>query len=213
MSGEYDEDVAIRRCGDTAILIDCSSTSAVRSIYETVRGAKLPGVIDIIPAARTVLLKFDPEVIDGDRLRGRVAALPRTTAQAPDATLMRLPVCYDGEDLENVARLTGLNVDEVVAAHTGQDWHVAFCGFAPGFAYLIGGDPRLEVPRRDEARVRVPSGAVALAGGFSAVYPRESPGGWQLIGHTDATLWDVTADPPALLRPGFSVRFVDQSAI
>jgi KipI family sensor histidine kinase inhibitor len=123
-----------------------------------------------------------------------------------------IEVRYDGEDLEAVSRLTGLSAQQVVAAHTGTPWQVAFCGFAPGFSYLVGGDPRLEVPRRDESRVRVPAGAVALAGPFSSVYPRASPGGWQLIGHTDAVLWDTHADPPALLTPGSTVRFVEARA-
>ena len=116
---------------------------------------------------------------------------------------------YDGPDLAEVARLTGLDEDEVVAAHTGTPWRIAFGGFAPGFAYLTGGDERLRVPRRDEPRTTVPAGAVGLAGEFSGVYPRSSPGGWQLIGSTDALLWDPDRDPPALLLPGGSVRFVE----
>ncbi len=95
----------------------------------------------------------------------------------------------------------------MVAAHTGTAWTAAFSGFAPGFAYLTGGDPRLSVPRRAEPRTRVPAGAVALAGGFSGVYPRASPGGWQLLGRTDLAVWDLARDPPALLRPGVRVRF------
>jgi KipI family sensor histidine kinase inhibitor len=106
-----------------------------------------------------------------------------------------------------VARLTGLTADQVVAAHTGTMWRVGFGGFAPGFAYLIGGDPRLEVPGQSEPRTKVPAGSVALAGEFSGVYPRESTSGWQLIGRTDVALWDVDRDPPALLRPGMWVQF------
>ena len=97
----------------------------------------------------------------------------------------------------------------MVDAHTGQPWTVGFGGFAPGFSYLVGGDPRLEVPRRAEPRTRVPAGAVGLAGPFSGIYPRSSPGGWQVIGETDVVLWDVDRDPPALLQPGASVQFVD----
>jgi KipI family sensor histidine kinase inhibitor len=118
-----------------------------------------------------------------------------------------IDVLYDGEDIDDVGRLTGLTPAEVVEAHTGRPWRVAFCGFAPGFSYLVGGDPRLQVPRRDESRVRVPAGAVAIAGEFSSVYPRVSPGGWQLLGHTDATLWDTHAQPPAVLLPGDVVEF------
>ena len=122
---------------------------------------------------------------------------------------MEVPVVYDGEDLEDVARLTGLSREEVVAAHTGQLWRVAFGGFAPGFGYLVGEDDRLHVPRRAEARTRVPAGAVGLAGEYTGVYPRESPGGWQLIGRTELRLFDLDRDPPALLRPGARVRFVE----
>lgn len=114
---------------------------------------------------------------------------------------------YDGPDLAAVAELTGLTEEEVVAAHTGSSWQVAFGGFAPGFAYLAGGDPRLQVPRRDQPRTTVPAGSVGLAGEFSGVYPRASPGGWQLIGRTDLVLWDLDRDPPALLAAGLRVRF------
>jgi KipI family sensor histidine kinase inhibitor len=125
--------------------------------------------------------------------------------------VIEIPVDYNGPDLSDVAALTGLSVDEVIAAHTGTDWRVAFGGFAPGFAYLSWGDRRLAVPRRKEPRTSVPSGAVALAGEFSAIYPRSSPGGWQLIGRTDVEVFDIDRDPPALLQPGVVVRFIEKS--
>jgi KipI family sensor histidine kinase inhibitor len=173
-------------------------------------------VVDVVPAARTLLLV----VRDGSDVapvraalaslpagdRGRDAAGPSTRGAPGDA---EIAVHYEGPDLDQVCELTGLDRDAVVAAHTRTPWRVAFAGFAPGFAYLTGGDPRLQVPRRAEPRTSVPPGSVALAGGYSAVYPRSSPGGWQLIGHTDVTIWDVDRDPPALLRPGAVVRFVD----
>ena len=108
-----------------------------------------------------------------------------------------------------MARRTGLSEDAVVTAHSSRPWTASFGGFAPGFAYLTGGDPRLEVPRRDSPRTAVPAGSVALAGAFSAVYPRESPGGWQLIGRTGLRLWDARRTEPALLAPGMRVQFVD----
>jgi KipI family sensor histidine kinase inhibitor len=117
-------------------------------------------------------------------------------------------VRYDGEDLEEVASLTGLSSSEVVARHVGGAYVSAFCGFAPGFAYLTGLDPSLRVARRDSPRTRVPAGAVAIADEYTAVYPRESPGGWRIIGHTSTPVWDLAADPPTLLAPATRVRFV-----
>ena len=118
----------------------------------------------------------------------------------------------DGADLAIVAGDLGMAVEEVIDAHTRTPWRVGFCGFAPGFAYLIDGDPRLNVPRRAEPRSRVPAGSVALAGAFSGVYPRDSPGGWQLIGRTDAVLWDINRSQPALLTPGTQVQFRARAA-
>ena len=199
----------LRPCGDEAWLLDLGDNDLVHRWATAVRDADVPGVRDIVPGLTTLLVSIDPALTDTSALR---AALARLTPGAPTVTddvRHVIDVRYDGEDLADVASLTGLTVDQVVAAHTGTAWRVAFCGFAPGFSYLVGGDPRLRVPRRDESRVRVPAGAVALAGEFSSVYPRASPGGWQLLGHTDAVLWDTAADPPAVLRPGALVEFRD----
>ena len=127
-----------------------------------------------------------------------------TLAEPP----LLIEVDYSGPDLESVADVTGLTPAEVVGAHTGTPWRVAFAGFTPGFAYLVGGDPRLRVPRRDNPRVNVPAGSVALADEFSGIYPRASPGGWQILGFTGLRLWDLDREPAALLTPGRAVRFV-----
>jgi KipI family sensor histidine kinase inhibitor len=174
-----------------------------------VREAGLPGVCEVVPGLTTLLVSLDPDVASAATLRAALAELQPGSETASGDERHVIEVRYDGADLHDVARLTGLSAAEVVDAHTGKPWWVAFCGFAPGFSYLVGGDPRLRVPRRDEARVRVPAGAVAIAGEFSSIYPRVSPGGWQLLGHTDAVLWDAGADPPALLRPGAVVQFRD----
>jgi biotin-dependent carboxylase-like uncharacterized protein len=188
-------------------------------------------VREVVAAARTVLVRTtDPARLDAVRracldVAAGLGTDPR--AERPDASggpggsgapvagadarVVEVPVVYDGPDLDEVAELTGLTRDEVVRAHTGTPWRVGFGGFAPGFAYLVGGDPRLRVPRRCEPRPRVPAGSVGLAGEFSGVYPQDSPGGWQLLGTTDAVLWDPDRDPPALLGPGTTVRFVDAS--
>ncbi len=199
--------------GDRALLLEFGGTAEVLTWTDALRAAELPGVVDLVPAARTVLVKLaGPEYQAPTRQRlGRVqpSADAIADASAPPAGQadVVLDVVYDGEDLDEVARLAGMTVDDVVAAHTGSPWRVGFSGFAPGFAYLVGGDERLAVPRRTEPRTKVPVGSVGLAGEFSGVYPRESPGGWQLIGRTSAVLWDADRDDPALLIPGRWVQF------
>lgn len=211
-------------CGEHAVLVELDGLTEVLALDAAVRAAVEAGdaafakVVDVVPAARTLLLV----VREGADLSTVRAALPtlsfsaRPISTQPLAALpprsLEIGVHYDGPDLDEVSKLTGLTPREVVAAHTQTPWQVAFAGFSPGFAYLCGGDRRLQVPRRSEPRTSVPSGSVGLAGEFSAVYPRSSPGGWQLLGHTDAVLWDVDRQPPALLQPGSVVRFVDLDA-
>ncbi|GEL26447.1 allophanate hydrolase [Pseudonocardia sulfidoxydans NBRC 16205] len=195
-------------CGDAAVLFEVDTLDDAVALATAVRAAALPVVLDVVPAARTVLVVTEPGA-DLGALRRTVSELPIADAAVTHETEpVDIPVVYDGPDLDEIASRTGLTVDEVITAHTRSQWRVAFAGFAPGFAYLVDGDPRLHVPRRDEPRTRVPAGAVGLAGEFSAVYPRATPGGWQLLGHTDATMWDTDRDPPALLAPGDRVRFV-----
>ena len=199
--------------GDRALLLEFDGTAEVLAWTDTLRAADLLGVVDIVPAARTILLKLAGSRYQAptrQRLRQvRLSedALAESAAPADGDADIVIDVTYDGEDLDEVARLTGLAPQEIVAAHTGRPWRVGFSGFAPGFAYLVGGDERLAVPRRSDPRTKVPVGSVGLAGEFSGIYPRESPGGWQLIGRTSAVLWDVDRDPPALLTPGMWVQF------
>ncbi|GAB4008027.1 5-oxoprolinase subunit B family protein [Nocardioides ultimimeridianus] len=196
--------------GDRALLVELPDTAAVVAYADLLRADARVGelVADVVPGARTVLLVARPGVAM-DRLLAVVpdAVAPGLARSGPSDQVRRIPTRYDGPDLADVARLTGLAESEVVSAHTGTPWRVAFGGFAPGFAYLVGGDPRLHVPRRATPRTRVPAGAVGLAGEFSGIYPRESPGGWQLIGSTEAVLWDLARDEPALLTAGTTVRF------
>ena len=203
--------ISIRDYGDAALLLEFDSTAEVLAWTDAIRGAELLGVLDIVPAARTVLLKLAGpryQAPTRQRLGTLRAAADAVAALTPNGPAdVTIDVVYDGPDLEEVARLTGLTPDQVVAAHTGRPWRVGFGGFAPGFAYLVGGDPRLEVPRRSEPRTTVPAGSVGLAGEFSGVYPRQSPGGWQLIGRTDAVLWDIDRPNPALLTSGMWVQF------
>ena len=199
----------VREYGDRALLLECGSGDEVLALSAALRTAEIPDVIDIVPGARTVLVAL----ADSGRqiaVRSLLAGIhiPEQSGHtAPAQADVVIDVVYDGADLREVAALTGLSAGEVIGAHTGTPWRVGFGGFAPGFAYLVGGDTRLQVPRRAEPRTRVPAGSVGLAGEFSGVYPRESPGGWQLIGRTDAPLWDTGRPQPALLTPGMWVRF------
>jgi KipI family sensor histidine kinase inhibitor len=202
---------ALRPCGETAWLLDLDDNRLVQRWAAAVRKAAVPGIREVVPGLSTLLVTLDPDITDTATVHAALNELTPGPETATDDERHVIQVRYDGEDLHAVAHLTGLAVAEVVAAHTGTPWRVAFCGFAPGFSYLVGGDPNLRVPRRDEARVRVPAGSVAIAGEFSSIYPRASPGGWQLLGHTDAVLWDAAADPPAVLRPGAVVEFRDAS--
>jgi KipI family sensor histidine kinase inhibitor len=204
--------------GEQAVLVEVDSLEEVLALRRVLwdRG-RTPGLVDAVTGARTVLLVAESSsALAGVRSRAQEAlgelasgAGAQDRFEGPTDEVVEIAVHYDGPDLAEAAELTGLSVEEVVSAHTGRPWLVGFAGFAPGFAYLVGGDPRLDVPRRATPRTRVPAGAVGLAGEFSGIYPRSSPGGWQLIGRTDQVLWDLDRDPPALLRPGLQVRFVD----
>lgn len=219
MTTSADRGVAVRLLpmGECAWLVETDDLDSVLSLEDVLGLLTRQGegiwatVEDLVPAARTLLVVARPGTdlsALAHEIRSAAATADPTRPAAPDR-LVEVPVRYDGPDLDAVAAHTGLTPAEVVAAHTGRPWRVAFGGFAPGFAYLVGGDPRLVVPRHAEPRTRVPAGAVGLAGEFSGVYPRESPGGWQLIGRTDLALWDADRDPPALLAPGTSVRFTE----
>jgi KipI family sensor histidine kinase inhibitor len=197
--------VKLLPCGDSGLLVEVDGLPEVLALADAVRAARPAGVLDVVSAARTVLLCVEPGT-DLTEVRRAVLALDVEPGKAPpEGERVEIEVVYDGPDLDEVGELTGLGADGVVAAHTGTPWRAAFGGFAPGFAYLVGGDPRLEVARRRESRTAVPAGAVGLAGQFSGIYPRSSPGGWQLIGHTEAELWNI--DRGALLQPGCTVVF------
>lgn len=198
--------------GDRALLVELADLTAVLDLTQQLAANPPAGVSDVVPAARTVLVRAAAGA-DLAKLESHLRALTDTPNPVREPAGERepvvIPVRYDGPDLAEAARLAGLTPADLVAAHTGASWRGAFSGFAPGFCYLTGGDDRLALPRRAESRTSVPAGSVALAGGFSAVYPRSSPGGWQLIGTTEVEVWDVRRELPALITAGSSVRFVD----
>ncbi|MBB3950583.1 5-oxoprolinase subunit PxpB [Aureimonas jatrophae] len=191
-----------------AALVELPDLDATLRLLAALRARPVAGVHELLPAARTLLVGFDDAALSLDALAAMLRERRTAEADADGAgRLVEIPVVYDGEDLGEVARLTGLAVEEVVRAHRAATYTVAFTGFAPGFGYLTGGDPRLAVPRRASPRTRVPAGALGLAGPFSGVYPKASPGGWQLIGRTPLALFDLAREPAALLQPGDRVRF------
>lgn len=208
--GNATGNVTIRRAGEHGLLVETGGVAASHRLDALLRAAPPPGVTDIVPGAATVLVVAPGA--DLTRLRSHLAELADAAgtgdATPGDAGEVTIPVRYDGEDLRDVAELTGLSPEEVVARHTASELVVGWLGFAPGFAYLVGLDPLLHVPRLPAPRTAVPPGAVAIAGPHTAVYPSASPGGWRLLGHTAMRVWDTAADPPALLRPGTRVRFV-----
>lgn len=202
---------------DTALLVELDDLARTMALYRVLQAQPIAGVQELVPAARTLLVHYRPAAISPAAL---IRALHESNAVAErlaqgDTTpghLVEVPVRYTGEDIPEVAELLGISVSEVIARHTGQPWQAAFAGFAPGFVYLAGGHSSFQLPRRTSPRTKVPAGSVALAGDFSAVYPSDSPGGWQLIGVTDTPMWDLQRAEPAYIQPGFRVQFIDADA-
>ncbi|GMA30741.1 5-oxoprolinase subunit PxpA [Litorihabitans aurantiacus] len=200
------------RCyGERDVLVDVASAAVAHVLAEQLRGRE--GVLDVVPAARTLLVRC-AEPAEALDLAAELAEKDEPAADVGPGggREVVIEVVYDGQDLARVADLAGLGVDEVIRRQTGATYTAAFAGFAPGFCYLEGLDPALATPRLDVPRTRVPAGSVAVAAGMTAVYPRASPGGWNLLGRTDAVLFDLERETPALIEPGDRVRFVDLTA-
>ncbi|WP_037320423.1 5-oxoprolinase subunit PxpB [Amycolatopsis orientalis] len=196
-----------RAYGEHAALLDCDSLPQMSAAHATIAATRPDGVAELVPGAHSLLVVETPgsgalaavrELLSGADLEHPPGGEPRE---------ITLDVTYDGEDLELVAEDAGVSTEDVVRLHTDAVYTVAFTGFAPGFGYLTGLPEPLRQPRLPTPRTRVPPGSVGIAGEFTGVYPRVSPGGWRLIGHTRAVLFDPRADPPALLAPGDRVRF------
>ena len=198
--------------GTTALLVELGDLEEVLGLYAALTDDVPTGVVDIVPAARTLLLVTDPAVTSLSSVEDAVRATVPRTDRGGWGELVEIPVTYDGEDLTEAATLLDCDTAELVRRHTAAEWTVAFCGFIPGFGYLTSKEWPFEVPRRSSPRKKVPPGSVALAGEFGGVYPRESPGGWQLIGRTELTMFDPTRAPAAVFRPGVRIRFVDEDA-
>lgn len=218
--------------GHAAVLVECDDLAEVLALHDALAADSPAGVVELVPAARTLLVSVDPAVLPLEVARGWIrragggapqigsgtgagAAAGETVRAsagshadaAAEADVIVVPVDYRGDDLHETAELLGVSPEALIGHHTAATWRVAFIGFAPGFGYLVSDDWPFQVPRLDAPRTRVPSGSVALAGAFAGAYPRESPGGWRLVGRTDAVLWDAASEPPALFAPARRVRF------
>ena len=201
--------------GPRTVLVELADLDETLALFDALLAEPIEGVAEIVPAARTLMIRMAPGFAADAALAGQVMArqpAPGTRREEGPVETVEIPVTYSGEDLDDVARHMGLTVAEVIAAHQATTWQVAFCGFAPGFAYMTCDDARFDLPRRPAPRTRIPAGSVALAGRFCGIYPQETPGGWQLIGTTKVPMWDLSRDPPALLRPGVRARFVEGEA-
>lgn len=203
------------RAGEHGLLLEFASLAEAMGMRAALERAPIQGVTDVSSGARTLMLRFDPALTDRRAVEAAVAALaarkpvPGSRLSATGGAPVEIPVVYDGPDLADTAALLGLSVDGLVAEHTSRTWVCAFAGFAPGFGYLVSDGPGLDVPRLEVPRTRVPVGAVGLAGEFSGVYPRESPGGWRLIGRTELPMWSLERTPPAAVPVGAAVRFLE----
>lgn len=201
--------------GPRTLLVELSDLDQTLVLFDALNADPVPGVAEVIPAARTLMVRTHVGTAADGALAAAILSRrppPGTVPAENTAAIVELPVIYDGDDLDDVSRLMNLPVADVIAAHQETTWQVAFCGFAPGFAYMTCDDPRFDVARRSSPRTRIPPGSVALGGRFSGIYPLEAPGGWQLIGRTDVPMFDLSRTPPALLAPGQRVRFVKRPA-
>lgn len=179
------------------------------ALYQRLSAARLPGVLELVPADGTLLVVLEPGRAPPPELEALATDLlaPQVLAQA-SSRQHRIPVRFEGEDLFEVAAQAGLDTDGLVRLMCEQTLRVQFLGFQPGFAYLGGLPPLLHLPRRARPRTNVPAGSLALAGGYCGIYPSAGPGGWHLLGIAETRLFDPAADPPARLQPGDTVRLV-----
>jgi 5-oxoprolinase (ATP-hydrolysing) subunit B len=190
--------------GPGAVLAEYDSLNEVIAVADVLRESALEGIVDVVPGARTVLVRYSGV----DRAALEQLLMPRTGHRVHDGSTIDIPVVYDGADLAEVASLTDMTVEQLIHAHSAVTYTAAFVGFTPGFAYLAGLLPALQLPRRSTPRTVVPAGSVAMASEFTGVYPTASPGGWHLLGHTSAAMFDLSRRNPVLVSAGDRVRFV-----
>ncbi|PHM74489.1 5-oxoprolinase/urea amidolyase family protein [Xenorhabdus kozodoii] len=191
------------------IMVELSGLAETLALLDSLNMAPILGIEEIIPAARTLMVRFRPTKVSIQQLATEIGRRDLQERSHAMGKRVVIPVHYNGDDLALVAEILGCTVQKVIRQHTENEYTVAFTGFAPGFAYMVSNTSQWNIPRRTSPRTRIPAGAVALAGEFSSIYPQASPGGWQLIGMTAERMWDLSRPSPALLQPGYRVNFRD----
>jgi KipI family sensor histidine kinase inhibitor len=201
----------IRPFGEASLLVELESAASAQALAESLRSSPIEGIVGAVPGLTSLLVDLDPLAVDTERATSKLQARRDSAAAVqPSGRQRTIPVAYggaDGPDLAEVAALSGLLDEEVIALHLATELRVLFLGFAPGFAYLGDLPEALRVPRLATPRTRTPAGSVAIAGRMGGIYPADLPGGWRVIGRTAITLFDAHRDPPAFLAPGDTVRF------
>ncbi|WP_134682050.1 urea amidolyase family protein [Paracoccus ravus] len=205
------EALRFHRMGSEALLAETGSLDAALALFDGLRNARIEGITELVPAAQTVLIRYNPSLLTRHALEAVARGIDLSGYHLRYGEIFDIPVTYDGEDLQDVAEFLGWSVEDLIRRHGEATFTVAFTGFAPGFAYMTSDDPAFDVPRRKTPRVRIPAGSVAIAGRFGGIYPSDSPGGWQLLGRTPLKMWDLTRARAALLTPGDQVRFRDMT--
>jgi len=195
-------------CGEDALLIELDNAQSAIATHQALCDANLPGVVEMVPAERTVLVTVNPRTTQLSQLVQQLSTVTPSDIAPTDRGAIELPVVYDGPDLGSVCEITGMESEELIECHRRQVWTVAFTGFAPGFGYMTSREWTHSIPRHSESRLKVRAGAVGLAGCYCGIYPLDAPGGWQIIGHTSARMWDLARESPALLVPGTRVAFL-----
>ncbi len=213
------QNIKILTAGDSALLIefeqkiDPEINKRISAIIGLIRHQSIEGIVDIIPAFCSLLISYDPRIISYDKLKRRLNNLLKMDVSVKDneKLITEIPVCYggvSGPDIENVAKLAGLTVEEVIKIHSQEDYLIYMLGFLPGFTYLGGLDERIHTPRLANPRIKIPAGSVGIGGSQTGIYPLDSPGGWQLIGKTPVKTYDPLREPPILFEAGQYIRFV-----